>query len=201
MLFTAFRTSRRAICSYDIAFVFFANIQNLLSNEAAIIIDGDCEKMLREGNCIEMILCRVLDNLIDYNEGTNSSNMVSEFVSPLNIAISEHHDNIEFNLGNGWSDINSGRLGFQVSTDAYAYQYTPVLTHSPANPAKYVSPVYAEVPNFIYINSFTTETSYKVGTHPTELDANMVNQVVGPFDQEENTIVITVKKEHRTTVN
>ncbi len=149
----------------------------------------------------DMILCRVLDNLIDYNEGTNSSNMASEFVSPLNIAISSYHDNEAFNLGHGWSDISDKRLGFQVYSDTYAYQYTPVLTHFPANPSKYVSPIYAEVPNFIYINSFTTETSYKVGTHPTELDANMVNQVVGPFDQEENTIVITVKKEHRKKVN
>lgn len=135
------------------------------------------------------------------NEGTRPNEFRSnEFVSPLNIAISSYHDNEAFNIGHGWSDINGGRLGFQVYSDTYAYQYTPVLTHSPVNPDKYVSPIYAEVPNFIYINSFTTETSYKVGTHPTELDANMVNQIVGPFEKSTNTIKITVKRVLKKTV-
>lgn len=64
--------------------------------------------------------------------------------------------------------------------------------------ATFIKPIYAKVPNFIYKNTFTTKTMYKVGTAPgtssvyNGLNANMNNQVVGPFNQTNNTIVIEV---------
>ena len=64
--------------------------------------------------------------------------------------------------------------------------------------ATFIKPIYAKVPNFIYKNTFTTKTVYKVGTESgtglgrNGLNANMNNQVVGPFNQTNNTIVIEV---------
>lgn len=67
------------------------------------------------------------------------------------------------------------------------------MTHKQGN-YDTLSPVYAKIPNFIYKNTYTTVNSYKIGRDATNLNANMVNQTVGPFDQSTNTIVITVTK-------
>ena len=74
------------------------------------------------------------------------------------------------------------------------------LTHSNNfdNDGYFFAPIYAKIPNFVYRNNLTTEKIYKVGTTlgtgwgREGLDANMYNQVIGPFNQANNTIEIEV---------
>ncbi|MCF0189885.1 MAG: hypothetical protein HUJ96_01355 [Marinilabiliaceae bacterium] len=100
------------------------------------------------------------------------------------------------------------RINSSDKKGSYENAWTPVFMHnpfaaggSPTNLNDVAYPLFVKIPNYKYTPVKEVKKLCKVGTEEININADMVNQVVGPFELEENVIEITITKEVTNKVN